>query len=280
MLGEKERSMCEPQPCAYSSLPKSSTEWTKETLDLLNAKFDSQSVAEFTFPELELPERLQNGMFDSMDESMLIVVINKMTEELADFNNSEPLAPFFDIHITDAQTNKDPWLQFMRFYLDLSDLLPNEYPDSSPPDSPPTRNLLIECTNPTNSRQFSPSPEPQYRSSFSDERQAIGLATEFLNRTFRMVEREIHEGAWFTKHFMFSNSPFSSSVTLVMVFRKLDIAMTFGPPERPTTVEVTADGGQAIYPINDYGSRYAMIYVDVILSFLSIANMRPNQDVS
>lgn len=58
------------------------------------------------------------------------------------------------------------------------------------------------------------------------------------------------------------------------------MSMTLGPPERPTTVEVTADGGQAIYPITDYGSRYAMIYVDVILSVLSNANMRPNQDVS
>lgn len=196
--------MCEPQACDYSSLPKSSTEWTKETLGLLNAKFDSQSVAEFTFPELELPERLQNGMVDPMDQSILIVVINKMAEELAGFNNSEPLAPYFHIHLTDAQSRKGPWLQFMSFYFDLSELLPDKCPDS-----PPTRNLPMERTNPTNSRQFSPSPEPQC--GFFDERQAIGVATEFLCRTFGMVKREIQEGAWFNKHFMFSNTPFSSS---------------------------------------------------------------------
>ena len=266
--------MCEPQACDYSSLPKSSTEWTKETLDLLNAKFDSQSVAEFTFPELELPERLQNGMFDSIDQSMLIVVINRMAEELAHFNNSEPLAPYFHINLTDAQANKDPWLQFMMFYFHLSDLLPDECPDS-----PPTKNLPSESTTPTNSQQFSPSPEPGC-SFFDIERQAIGVATEFLNRTFTMVQYEIREGAWFTKDFMFSNTPFSSSVKLLMVFRKRNLMLALGPPERPTTVEVTADGGQAIYPITDYGSRYAMIYVDVILCFLSNANMRPNQDAS
>jgi len=93
--------MCEPQECGYASLPKSSTEWTKETLDLLNAKFDSHSVAEFTFPELELPEHLQNGIIDSIGHRMLMSVIDKTTEELADFNNSEPLVTDFDLKKVD-----------------------------------------------------------------------------------------------------------------------------------------------------------------------------------
>jgi len=45
------------------------------------------------------------------------------------------------------------------------------------------------------------------------------------------------------------------------------MTMTLGPPERSTTVEVRADGGQAIYSKYDYEARYTMIYVDVFSLF-------------
>lgn len=45
-----------------SPIPTAASQWTKETLDLLNAKYDSRSVADFTFNGLTLPDELQRGM--------------------------------------------------------------------------------------------------------------------------------------------------------------------------------------------------------------------------
>lgn len=45
-----------------SAIPSAASEWKKETLDLLNAKFDSRYVTDFTFDGLVLPDELQMGM--------------------------------------------------------------------------------------------------------------------------------------------------------------------------------------------------------------------------
>lgn len=45
-----------------SAIPSAASNWRKETLDLLNAKFCSRSVTDFTFDGLVLPEELQVGM--------------------------------------------------------------------------------------------------------------------------------------------------------------------------------------------------------------------------
>jgi hypothetical protein len=42
--------------------PTAASEWTKETLDSLNAKYDSRSVTDFAFNGLVLPDELQNGL--------------------------------------------------------------------------------------------------------------------------------------------------------------------------------------------------------------------------
>jgi hypothetical protein len=45
-----------------SEIPTAASKWTKETLDLLNAKYESRSFTDFKFNELTLPDELQNGI--------------------------------------------------------------------------------------------------------------------------------------------------------------------------------------------------------------------------
>jgi hypothetical protein len=45
-----------------SAIPYAASKWKKETLDLLNATFDSRSVTDFTFDGLVLPDELQRSI--------------------------------------------------------------------------------------------------------------------------------------------------------------------------------------------------------------------------
>lgn len=45
-----------------SAIPTAASAWTKETLDLLNAKYESRMVTDFTFNGLVVPDDLQNGI--------------------------------------------------------------------------------------------------------------------------------------------------------------------------------------------------------------------------
>lgn len=44
-----------------SEIPTAASAWTKNTLDLLNAKYESRSVTDFTFNGLVLPDELRKG---------------------------------------------------------------------------------------------------------------------------------------------------------------------------------------------------------------------------
>lgn len=56
------RAMSPQEKVDESAIPTAASQWTKETLDLLNAKYDSRSVTGFTFNGLVLPDELQEGM--------------------------------------------------------------------------------------------------------------------------------------------------------------------------------------------------------------------------
>jgi hypothetical protein len=45
-----------------SAIPTAASHWRKETLDLLNADYDSRSVTDFKFEALTLPDELQKSM--------------------------------------------------------------------------------------------------------------------------------------------------------------------------------------------------------------------------
>jgi hypothetical protein len=45
-----------------SAIPTAASAWTKKTLDLLNANYESRMVTDFTFNGLVLPDDLQNGI--------------------------------------------------------------------------------------------------------------------------------------------------------------------------------------------------------------------------
>jgi hypothetical protein len=45
-----------------SKTPTAASDWKKETLNLLGAKYETRSVTDFSFPGLVLPDELQNGI--------------------------------------------------------------------------------------------------------------------------------------------------------------------------------------------------------------------------
>jgi hypothetical protein len=50
----------------HSTIPTAASDWRKETLDLLNADYDSHSVTDFKFDTLTLPDELQESMIRSI----------------------------------------------------------------------------------------------------------------------------------------------------------------------------------------------------------------------
>jgi hypothetical protein len=48
-------------------IPTAASRWTKETLDLLNAKYDSHAATQFEFNDVTLPEDIEKGVFYVID---------------------------------------------------------------------------------------------------------------------------------------------------------------------------------------------------------------------
>ena len=52
-----------------SQIPTAASKWTKETLDLLNAKYDSESITDFKFDELVIPDDLKMSTTRSINST-------------------------------------------------------------------------------------------------------------------------------------------------------------------------------------------------------------------
>src|ERR1700685_2909638 len=93
-----------PPARVHSEIPVAASEWRMETLGLLNAKFDSQSVTDFTFSGLVLPDELKQCITDSI--LPLNVVIDHVAEAIANVNNSDPLT----VYSNDNEFLKNPFV--------------------------------------------------------------------------------------------------------------------------------------------------------------------------
>jgi hypothetical protein len=51
--------MSSPPDDDVQRIPTAASEWKKETLELLNVEYDSRSVTDFTFNDVELPPQMQ-----------------------------------------------------------------------------------------------------------------------------------------------------------------------------------------------------------------------------
>jgi hypothetical protein len=59
---QKVRAMPQKQQGSDSPIPAAASRWKKETLDLLNAKYDRHHITPFKFEGLIIPDELQKGM--------------------------------------------------------------------------------------------------------------------------------------------------------------------------------------------------------------------------
>lgn len=57
----KIRVMSPQQDSDDSAIPTAASKWTKKTLNLLNAKYESRLISDLIFDQLELPDELQKG---------------------------------------------------------------------------------------------------------------------------------------------------------------------------------------------------------------------------
>ena len=169
-----------------SLIPTAACRWKKETLDLLNAKYEPALVTPFDFGDvLKIPPELQKRL------NPIVRLLNKgiaeVANELANINDSNQITPEYVF-----QSSEMPSIaMFSKFYAALNKTIRKESPD---PPAPQTDTPPVRTTIPPNLRHDSPASIRSNASTASTsskestaEHFTHALANDFLWATFETI---------------------------------------------------------------------------------------------
>jgi hypothetical protein len=253
-----------------SIIPTAASGWKKETLDLLNAKYDSESVTPFNFGELfSVPSELQKRL--TLPLSMLNRVIDQVAEELTKVNDSNEIIAGYDF-----DSRRHPLLAlFSKFYDGLDQTIRKESPD---PPKPQTDTPPVQITYPPNPNPGYHSPASSSLRESTEEHFTHFTANDFLWATMDTISVKHYK--WGPEKTKLSHSPFSTSRVSLTISKEQKMKIKLGQSKtckRVARVEARSDGGVKIYP-NNSKCFYPVFSVEVSLSLsLKCAKRRLNE---
>jgi hypothetical protein len=169
-----------------SAIPSAASDWRKETLDLLNAKYDPCSITDFTFNGVTVPTELQMGMADYFP-GVLSLVVDQVTGELSEVNNSKSITPEFNFKVSDR-----PFV-FAKFYDDFTQIVRKNMASTV---TSQTATPILQTTIPQ------PYSSPSTASTSSRESKAEPhtqiTANDFMWATLKAIENHLEEFAWYS----------------------------------------------------------------------------------
>ena len=233
--------------CIHSQIPPEATQWRKETLSLLNARFDSQSVTDFTFSGLAIPDELQQRMADSIRP--LSIVIDRSAEAIANLNNSDPITDDFDF-----DNHKELTVlmsRFLLFYRDLPVILLRDSPTTSHTHTP--QGDITDPPDPQNS----PLPEKwDFFSNYPTDdsgQHFCGPLSPPSKRNLRNMSSILMASEFI------NNSRLPPLGRWLIIIRPLKMKIYLGR----TSIDVENDGRYSIHSIWDCKYSYSVISLDV-----------------